>query len=147
MRKKDEALLYGEHSQWATLGSEPHANDAPPPPELATLVVQQAELIRLLAEERQGHGQLQPREPRNRGISYRDFEELRPPVFTKCPEPLDADDWLRTIKSKFTLLPELTEQQKARFAGQLLQGPAGAWHATFLEMQRAGHKPTWEEFT
>ncbi|WVZ97144.1 hypothetical protein U9M48_042699 [Paspalum notatum var. saurae] len=132
----------GQHS-----GSEPHANGAPPPPELATLVVQQAELIRLLAEERQGRGQLQPREPRNRGISYKDFEELRPPVFTKCPEPLDADDWLRTIKSKFTLLPELTEQQKARFAGQLLQGPAGAWHATFLEMQWAGHEPTWEEFT
>ncbi|WVZ97392.1 hypothetical protein U9M48_042934 [Paspalum notatum var. saurae] len=118
----------GQHS-----GSEPHANGAPPPPELATLVVQQAELIRLLAEERQGRGP--------------DFEELRPPVFTKCPEPLDADDWLRTIRSKFTLLPELTEQQKARFAGQLLQGPAGAWHATFLEMQRAGHEPTWEEFT
>ncbi|WVZ74423.1 hypothetical protein U9M48_022602 [Paspalum notatum var. saurae] len=51
----------GQHS-----GSEPHANGAPPPPELATLVVQQAELIRLLTEERQGRGQLQPREPRNR---------------------------------------------------------------------------------
>ncbi|WVZ74213.1 hypothetical protein U9M48_022425 [Paspalum notatum var. saurae] len=70
-----------------------------------------------------------------------------PTLARKCPEPLDADDWLRTIRSKFTLLPELTEQQKARFAGQLLQGPAGAWHATFLEMQRAGHEPTWEEFT
>ncbi|WVZ89429.1 hypothetical protein U9M48_035839 [Paspalum notatum var. saurae] len=69
------------------------------------------------------------------------------PTGRSCPEPLDADDWLRTIRSKFTLLPELTEQQKARFAGQLLQGPAGAWHATFLEMQRAGHEPTWEEFT
>ncbi|WVZ94516.1 LOW QUALITY PROTEIN: hypothetical protein U9M48_040397 [Paspalum notatum var. saurae] len=104
------------------------------------------ELIRLLAEERQGRGNGQ-REPRNRGISYRDFEDLRPPIFTKCPEPLDADDWLRTIRSKFTLLPELTEQQKARFAGQLLQGPAGAWHAAFLGMQRAGHEPTWEEFS
>ncbi|WVZ93134.1 LOW QUALITY PROTEIN: hypothetical protein U9M48_039140, partial [Paspalum notatum var. saurae] len=131
----------GQHS-----GSEQQANGAPPPPELATLIVQQGELIRLLAEERQGRGNGQ-REPRNRGISYRDFEDLRPPIFTKCPEPLDADDWLRTIRSKFTLLPELTEQQKARFAGQLLQGPAGAWHATFLEMQRAGHEPTWEEFT
>ncbi|WVZ95395.1 hypothetical protein U9M48_041164, partial [Paspalum notatum var. saurae] len=80
---------------------------------MATLVVQQAELIRLLAEERQGRGQLQPREPRNRGISYRDFEELRPPVFTKCPEPLDADDWLRTIS--------LMEQKKREFR-ELKQG-------------------------
>ncbi|WVZ95744.1 hypothetical protein U9M48_041470 [Paspalum notatum var. saurae] len=132
----------GQHS-----GSEPHANGAPPPPELATPVVRQAELIRSLAEERRGRGRLQPREPGNRGISYGDFEELRPPVFTKCPEPTDADDWLRTIRSKFTLLPELTEQRRRGLPGDLLQGPAGAWHATFLEMQQAGHEPTREEFT
>ncbi|WVZ90029.1 hypothetical protein U9M48_036362 [Paspalum notatum var. saurae] len=36
----------------------------------------------------------------------------RPPIFTTCPETLAADDWLRTIESKFTLLPELTEQEK-----------------------------------
>ncbi|WVZ85004.1 hypothetical protein U9M48_031969 [Paspalum notatum var. saurae] len=95
MEKEDEMVntRNGQHS-----GSEPHANGAPPPPELATL----------------GRGQLQPWGPRNRGISYKDFEELRLPVFTKCPEPLDADDWLHTIKSKVTLLPELTEQQKVR---------------------------------
>ncbi|WVZ70451.1 hypothetical protein U9M48_019120 [Paspalum notatum var. saurae] len=123
--------------------SRPH--DAPPPPELATLVVQQGELIRLIREERQAQGQQRPREHQPRGITYKDFEELRPPVFTTCPEPLAADDWLRTIESKFTLLPRLTEQEKARFATQLLQGPAGAWYAMFQAMQQQGHVITWEE--
>ena len=91
-------------------GSGPQAQGAPPPPELATLVVQQAELIRLLEEERQGQGQQQPQERRPRGVSYQDFEGLHPPIFTTCPELLAVDDWLRTIESKFTLLPELTEQ-------------------------------------
>jgi len=126
-----------------TSGQQPH--DAPPPPELATLVVQQGELIRLMREERQAQGQQRPREHQPRGITYKDFEDLRPPVFTTCPEPLAANDWLRTIESKFTLLPGLTEQEKARFAAQLLQGPAGAWYATFQAMQPQGHIITWEE--
>ncbi|WVZ70735.1 hypothetical protein U9M48_019378 [Paspalum notatum var. saurae] len=55
-------------------------------------------------------------------------------IFTTCPEPLVANDWLRTIESKFTLLLGLTEQEKAWFAAQLLQGLAGAWYDTFQAM-------------
>ncbi|KAJ1253446.1 hypothetical protein BS78_K255900 [Paspalum vaginatum] len=123
------------------------AQGAPPPPELATLVVQQAELIRLLAEDRPVRGQQQPREYKATWHYLSGFEGLRPPVFTNCPEPLAADDWLRTVQSKFTLLPGINErEEKARFAAQLLHGPAGAWYATFLAMQEEGHEPTWEEF-
>ena len=90
-----------------TSGQQPH--DTLPPPELAILVMQQGELIRLMREERQAQGQQRPWEHQPRGITYKDFEDLRPPVFTTCPEPLAANDWLRTIESKFTLLPGLSE--------------------------------------
>ncbi|WVZ97665.1 LOW QUALITY PROTEIN: hypothetical protein U9M48_043179, partial [Paspalum notatum var. saurae] len=112
-----------------TSGQQPR--DAPPPPELATL-----------------NGKLRGSSGRrntNPAESPTHFEELCPPVFTTCPEPLAANDWLRTIESKFTLLPVLAEQEKARFAVQLLQGPAGAWYATFQAMQQQGHVITWEE--
>ncbi|WVZ58140.1 hypothetical protein U9M48_008443 [Paspalum notatum var. saurae] len=99
----------------------------------------------MMGEERQAWGQQRAREHQPRGITYQDFEGLRPPVFTTCPEPLAANDWLRTIESKFTLLPGLTEQEKARFAAHLLQGPAGAWYATFQAMQQRDHVITWEE--
>ncbi|WVZ80706.1 hypothetical protein U9M48_028163 [Paspalum notatum var. saurae] len=134
-------MVNTRQGQTSGLGQQPQ--DAPPPPELATLVVQQAELIRMMAEERQGRGQRQEHHPRS--ITYQDFERLRPPVFTTCPEPLAADDWLRTIESKFTLIPELSKQEKARFAAQLLQGPAGAWYATFQNMQQQRHVITWGE--
>ncbi|WVZ81249.1 LOW QUALITY PROTEIN: hypothetical protein U9M48_028644 [Paspalum notatum var. saurae] len=137
-----EALMVNTR-QWQTSGSGQQPQNALPPPELATLVVQQAELIRMMVEECQGRDQRREHHPR--GITYQDFEGLRPPVFTNCLEPLAADNWLRTIESKFTLLPGLTEQEKARFAAQLLQGPARAWYATFQNMQQQGHVITWGE--
>ncbi|WVZ49125.1 hypothetical protein U9M48_000506 [Paspalum notatum var. saurae] len=79
-------------------------------------------------------------------ISYTEFAALQPPIFTAATDPLDADDWLRIIESKFNLLPQLIEQQKACFAAQCLHGPSGAWCASFLAMQPAGHQVTWDEF-
>ncbi|WVZ93490.1 hypothetical protein U9M48_039465 [Paspalum notatum var. saurae] len=93
------------------------AHGAPPPPELATMVAQQGQIINMLAEEQQRR---YPQE-----ISYTDFAALQPPIFTVATDPLDADDWLRIIESKFSLLPCLTEQQKARFAAHCLHGPSG----------------------
>ena len=78
------------------------AHGAPPPPELATLVAQQGQIINMLAEEQQRR-YLQE-------ISFTDFATLQPPIFTVATDPLDADDWLRIIESKFSLLPRLTEQ-------------------------------------
>ncbi|WVZ80721.1 hypothetical protein U9M48_028178 [Paspalum notatum var. saurae] len=112
------------------------AHGAPSPSELATQVAQQ--LINLIAQAKQR------RDPQE--ISYTDFAALQPPIFTTALDPLDADDWLRIIESKFGLSPHLSEQQKARFAAQCLHGPSGAWCASFLAMQPAGHQVTWDEF-
>ncbi|WVZ64658.1 hypothetical protein U9M48_014152 [Paspalum notatum var. saurae] len=112
------------------------APGAPSPSELATQVAQQ--LIDLIAQAQQR------RDPQE--ISYTDFAALQPPIFIVATDPLDADDWLRIIESKFSLLPRLNEQQKARFVAQCLHGPSGAWCASFLAMQPAGHQVSWDEF-
>jgi len=51
--------------------------------------------------------------------------ETRPPVFTKADEHLEADDWLRTMEHKFSLIC-CSETQKPLFAAQQLRGAAGA---------------------
>ncbi|WVZ58149.1 hypothetical protein U9M48_008451 [Paspalum notatum var. saurae] len=112
------------------------AHGAPSPSELATQVAQQ--LINLIAQEQRR------RDPQE--ISYTDFAALQLPIFTTTTDPLDADDWLRIIEYKFSLLPRLSEQQKARFATQCLHGPSGARCASFLAMQPIGHQVTWDEF-
>ena len=66
-------------------------------------------------------------------------------MFSKAEEPLEADDWLRTIEQKFELI-HCTEVQKPRFAAQQLRGAAGAWWANLVVVQPAGHQITWMEF-
>ena len=77
--------------------------------------------------------------------TYVDFTDTKPPVFTKANEPLEADDWLRTMEQKFDLIPCM-EIQKPMFAAQQLRGAAGAWWANLVAMQPAGIPITWAEF-
>jgi hypothetical protein len=39
-----------------------------------------------------------------RDSSYSDFLATHPPVFADVIDPLEADNWLRTMESKFKLL-------------------------------------------
>jgi len=62
-------------------------------------------------------------------------------------EPLDANAWIRTIESKFTLLHvPCSEENKARFAAQQLRESAHLWCDHYSAMLQAGHVVIWEEF-
>ena len=68
-------------------------------------------------------------------------------LFHKTDEPLDADAWLRTIESKFALLPvPWSEANKTLFAAQQLCGTARIWWDNYRAMLPADHVVTWEEF-
>ncbi|XP_066316332.1 uncharacterized protein [Miscanthus floridulus] len=77
--------------------------------------------------------------------TYVDFIDTRPLVFSKADEPLEADDWLRTIEQKFNLIP-CTQFQKPIFAAQHLRGAADAWWANLVAMQLASTRLTWAKF-
>jgi hypothetical protein len=71
--------------------------------------------------------------------TYRDFLKTNPPIFHKAEEPLEAEDWIRVMDLKFSLIC-YGEVQKTQFAVQQLQGPASAWWASFLAMEPAGYQ-------
>jgi len=61
-------------------------------------------------------------------------------------EPLDADAWIRTIESNFSLLVvPCYEANKARFAAQQLCGTARLWWDHYKAMLPADHIVTWDE--
>jgi hypothetical protein len=62
--------------------------------------------------------------------SYTEFLATHPLTFTEAIDPLEADNWLHIIESKFGLL-HCTEIQKTLFTAQQLRGPASAWWANF----------------
>src|ERR1043165_9026411 len=75
-------------------------NDEPPPPSSATEIMMEAErnrrdqtrLLELIDQNTARH--------RNVVVSIKDFILLKPPVFRCSYEPLEADDWLRSIERK-----------------------------------------------
>nr|CAD41297.2 OSJNBa0020J04.2 [Oryza sativa Japonica Group] len=60
---------------------------------------------------------------------------------------MEAEDWLRIIEKKLTLV-RVRETDKVIFAVNQLEGPASDWWDTYKEAREndAG-EPTWEEFT
>ena len=102
--------------------------DPPPvPPNLADAIaalvnvtVDNARLLRELAQSNQNMMQgNRGRNHQRQEATYVDFTDTRPPVFTKADEPLEADDWLRTIEQKFDLIPCI-EFHKPIFPAQQL---------------------------
>ena len=97
---------------------------------LVNVMVENSRLLHEIAQSNQNQMQGNRGRHHNRQeATYVDFTNTRPPVFTKADEPLEADDWLRTMEQKFDLIP-CTEFQKPVFATQQLRGAAGAWYAT-----------------
>ena len=89
---------------------------------IAALVNATSENARLLRELAQNQQAPYPNHGRRNGndeSTYVDFTDTRPPMFSKADEPLEADDWLRSIEQKFELI-HCTEVQKPRFAAQQL---------------------------
>ena len=139
-------------------------NNNPPPPPDPTM----AQLLRLMMEDRQaareerqanlatlqhltqlatGHANDNPGgndrdEPRSK---LKDFQNTNPPVFAKCIEPLDADDWLRTVDNNLEVAG-VGAHEKVLLATHFLAGPARAWWENIKAIQAEGRAITWEEF-
>jgi hypothetical protein len=131
---------------------QPSRGNAPPPPphppvSLEQLLATQNELMTLLIQNEARHGAERPQHPRyqNLNTSYSEFLVTHPPVFSGGKDPLEADNWLRTTKSKFSLL-HCTEYQKTLYEAQQLRGSAGAWWASYPAALPADHQVPWTEF-
>jgi hypothetical protein len=77
--------------------------------------------------------------------SYTDFLATHPLTFAEATDPLEAENWLRIIESKFGLL-HCTKIQKTLFAAQQLHGPMIAWWTNFTATIQDGHQVPWAEF-
>jgi len=122
----------------------------PPPPSLAEVMALQTELIRQLIQGQQNQPRSQQRGREDhipQAAGYQEFFGTQPPLFHKTDEPLDADAWLRTIESKFALLPvPCSEANKTLFAAQQLCGTARIWWDNYRATLPADHVVLWDEF-
>ena len=96
----------GSHIPGSSQDEDGIPNPQPVPPNLADAIValvnvtvENARLLREIAQSNQNvmQGNCGRNHPRHEA-TYVDFTDTRPLVFTKADEPLEADDWLRTME-------------------------------------------------
>ena len=73
------------------------------------------EALRLIAQNTAHGHPHQPGAKPNQHSTFKEFLDMKLPIFKVAEEPLQADEWLNTIKQKFRLL-RVTEHLKAEYA-------------------------------
>ena len=99
----------------AGVGSSQQGNDGdlppPPPPSVNEFFAQflrsqrtMKETLCLIAQNTTRARQQQQGPELNQYSTFKDFLDTKPPVFKVVEEPLQANEWLKTIEQKFRLL-------------------------------------------
>src|ERR1041385_1037623 len=113
-------------------------DDEPPTPLSAAEIMMEAEknrrdqtrILELIEQNTSRHC--------NVVVSIQDFILLKPLVFRCSSEPLEADDWLRSIERKLDTA-HVTPIDRVNFAVYFLEGVALQWWENYVAMQPDGH--------
>jgi hypothetical protein len=73
-----------------------------------------------------------PQVPRDKRV---EFMRGHPPVFAHSADPMDTEDWLRTV-----------EREKVLYGPRQLRGAAQSWWESYLATHANHEAITWEEF-
>ena len=115
---------------YAGASSSQEGNDGdlpPPPPPFANEFFAQflgsqrtmEETLHLIAQNMARAHERQQGPELNQYNTFKDFLDIKPPIFKVAKELLQADQWLNTIEQKFRLL-RVTEHHKAEYASHQL---------------------------
>jgi hypothetical protein len=109
--------------------------NTPPPTTLEQVLIMQAQMLQTMQQtianmqQAQGHQPAPQHLPRDK---LGEFWRTKPSTFSHSIEPMDADDWLKTIKKKLQVV-QCNNGEKVLFASHQLEGPAADWWDAYVE--------------
>jgi hypothetical protein len=74
-----------------------------------------------------------------------DFQPTKPPIFSYALEPMDADDWLKSVEKKLQVV-QCNNREKVMLASHQLSGPAANWWDTYVEAHEEPESINWPKF-
>jgi hypothetical protein len=74
-----------------------------------------------------------------------EFQRTKPPTFSHSVEPMDADNWLKTIEKKLQVV-QCTNRERVLFTAHQLVGPAADWWDAYVEAHEEPETINWQEF-
>ena len=75
----------------------------------------------------------------------RDFQNTNPSVFSKSEQPLDADDWIRTMENNLRVA-HVGDNEKTDYVTHYLAGSARAWWETVRALLPQNEMVAWDAF-
>ena len=107
----------GENNQ--DVNPSPH-----PPPTLEQVLIMQAQMLQTMQQTlvnmQAAQPQAPPPLPRDR---LGEFQRTKPPNFSQAVEPMDADDWLKSVEKKLQVV-QCNNCEKVLLASHQLSCPA-----------------------
>jgi hypothetical protein len=79
----------------------------------------QAQMLQTMVNMQAAQPQAPPLSPRDR---LGDFQRTKPPTFSHAVEPMDTDDWLKSIEKKLQVV-QYNNREKVLLASHQLSGP------------------------
>jgi hypothetical protein len=74
-----------------------------------------------------------------------EFMRGYPPTFAHSSDPMDAEDWLRTVERELHTA-QCDDREKVLYGPRLLRGAAQSWWESYLATHANPDTITWEEF-
>jgi hypothetical protein len=96
-------------------------------------------------QQQQQQAPLPPPPPVPPQDKHREFMSHKPPTFASSPDPLDTDDWLKSVE-KMLIIAQCSDREKVLYASGRLTGPAADWWDSYIAAYDAANTITWAEF-
>jgi hypothetical protein len=116
------------------------------PPTLEQVLMMQAQMLQTMQQTMVNMQNAQPQPPppppRDRLV---DFQHNKLPTFPHSMEPMDADDWLKTVERKLQVV-QCNNREKALLASHQLIGPTADWWDAYAEAHEEPDTINWNDF-
>jgi hypothetical protein len=74
-----------------------------------------------------------------------EFQRTKLHTFSQSMEPIDADDWLKSVEKKLQVV-QWNNHEKVLLASHQLSGPAADWWDAYVEAHEEPESINWPEF-
>jgi hypothetical protein len=102
-------------------------------PTLEQVLMMQAQMLQTMQQTmvnmQNAQPQVPPLPPRDR---LGDFQHTKPPTFSHSMEPIDADNWLKTVEKKLQVV-QCNKHERVLLASHQLVGPTADWWHAYVE--------------
>jgi hypothetical protein len=126
--------------------SQPHQT---PPAGMEQFLAAQTQLLtnmaNTIANMQAQMNQAPPPPPPPARDRHREFMSHKPPTFSHSPDPLQADDWIKTME-KMLNLAQCTDREKVLYASGRLEGTAADWWDAYTAAHDNPDTISWQEF-